>query len=141
MKRLKHFYHISFLLFYLFAFVLLGACSDKPSGPTAAQLAGQAAKVYYEQLLKGDYGSFVDGRYQPTRMPESLRQQLITNAKMFVGQQDKEHKGIKGVVVSDARADTAKHVANAFLTLTYGDNSKEEIVVPMVEQDGVWYMI
>ena len=42
------------------------ACSGKPSGPDAAQLAANAAKTYYEQLLKGDYGSFVDGRYQPT---------------------------------------------------------------------------
>lgn len=128
------------LPFYLFPLLLFFGCSSKPSGPTAAEVAAHAAKVYYEQLLQGDYGSFVDGRYQPNNIPESYRQQLITNAKMFVGQQEKEHKGIKGVAVSDGRADTTKHVANAFLTLTYGDSTKEEIVVPMVESGGVWYM-
>lgn len=127
------------LLFFLF-FPLLAACSGKPSGPDAAQLAANAAKTYYEQLLKGDYGSFVDGRYQPTELPESYRQQLIANAKMFVGQEEKEHKGIKSVVVADGRADTAKHVANAFLTFTYGDGTKEQVVVPMVEVKDVWYM-
>ncbi len=116
------------------------ACSGKPSGPDAAQLAANAAKTYYEQLLKGDYGSFVDGRYQPTSMPESYRQQLIANAKMFVGQEEKEHKGIKSVSVADGRADTAKHVANAFLTFSYGDGTKEQVVVPMVEVKKVWYM-
>jgi hypothetical protein len=127
------------LLFFLFL-PLLMACSGKPSGPDAAQLAANAAKTYYEQLLKGDYGSFVDGRYQPTSMPESYRQQLIANAKMFVGQEEKEHKGIKSVSVADGRADTAKHVANAFLTFSYGDGTKEQVVVPMVEVKKVWYM-
>lgn len=121
-------------------FLLLVACSSAPSGPTAAQLAAQAAKVYYEQLLQGDYPSFVDGRYQPNRIPRGYRDQLIANARMFIGQQEKEHKGLKAVEVTDARADTAKHVANAFLTFHYGDSTKEEVVVPMVEHGGVWYM-
>lgn len=129
-----------FLLFSLPTIFLCLACSTKPSGPTVAQLAGQAAKVYYEQLLNGDYDSFVNGRYQPDSMPQSYREQLIANAKMFIGQQDKEHKGIKKVIVSDAKADTAKHVANAFLVFTYGDSTKESVVVPMVENKGVWYM-
>ncbi|HCC87223.1 MAG TPA: hypothetical protein DEQ17_03045 [Prevotella sp.] len=127
-------------LFYFLLFQLFVACSGKPSGPDAASLAAQAAKVYYDQLLKGDYGSFVDGRYQPTRIPESLRQQLIANAKMFVAQQEKEHNGIKSVSVTDGRADTAHHVANAFLTFSYGDGTKEQVVVPMVEVKKVWYM-
>ncbi len=127
-------------LFFSLLFPLLAACSSKSSAPDSASLAAQAAKVYYDQLLKGDYGSFVDGRYQPTRMPESLRQQLIANAKMFVAQQEKDHKGIKAVSVTDGRADTAKHVANAFLTFTYGDGTKEQVVVPMVEVREVWYM-
>lgn len=127
-------------IFFVFALVLFFSCSDKPSGPTAAQIAGQAAKVYYDQLLKGDYGSFVDGRYQPHNMPESYRQQLIANAKMFVDQENTEHKGIKDVKVTAATADTTKHVANAYLTFTFGDSKKEEVVVPMVENGGTWYM-
>lgn len=127
------------LFFFVFVFLIV-SCSDKPSGPTAGQIAAHAAQVYYDQLLKGDYGSFVDGRYQPNSMPESYRQQLIANAKMYVDQQNKEHKGIKSVKVSAATADTAKHVANAFLTFSFGDNTKEEVVVPMIESNGTWLM-
>lgn len=129
---------ITFLLLTSLLPVLFGC--TKVEGPTPDQIAAHAAKVYYEQLLHGDYNSFVDGRYQPTKMPQSYHEQLVANAKMFISQQNKEHKGIKKVEVSDARADTTRHVANAFLTLTYGDSSKEEIVVPMVEKKGVWYM-
>lgn len=125
---------------FLFLIVFFFSCSTKESGPDAGAIAAQSAKVYYEYLLKGEYGAFVDGRYQPHAMPESYRQQLITNAKMFVGQEEKEHRGLKAVRVSDARADTAKHVANAFLTFTYGDGTKEEVVVPMVESGGTWFL-
>ncbi len=128
------------LSFCLFAFLLFTGCGGKDSGPDAAQLAAQAAKVYYDQLLRGDYESFVDGRYQPTRIPQGYREQLIANAKMFVGQQEKEHKGIKGVAVASAKADTAKHIADAFLTFIYGDSTREEVVVPMVERKGTWYL-
>lgn len=129
-----------FLPFCLFSILLFLGCGGRASGPDAAQLAAQAAKVYYEQLLRGDYESFVDGRYQPTRIPQSYRDQLVANAKMFVGQQEKDHKGIKAVAVTAAKADTARHVANAFLTFTYGDSTREEVVVPMVESKGVWYL-
>lgn len=119
---------------------ILAACSGAPSGPTAGQVAAQAAKTCYDHLLRGDYDCFVDCRYQPHRLPAAYREQLVANAKMFVGQQQKEHGGLKTVAVADAVADTAHHVANAYLTFTYGDSTREEVVVPMVEHKGVWYM-
>ena len=50
------------------------------------------------------------------------------------------HKGIQRVEVIRARVDTAQHSGNVFLMLSYGDSTKEQIVVPMVCHDGVWYM-
>ncbi len=118
---------------------LLSACGGT-SDPDASELAGQAAKVYYEQLLKGDYDSFVNGTYRPDSIPPSYRDQLIANAKMFIGKQEDEHRGIKKVHIVDAIADTAHHVATVFLGLAYGDSATEQVAVPMVEQRGVWYM-
>ena len=59
---------------------------------------------------------------------------------MFVGQQQDEHRGIREVRIVNAKADTARHVADVFLVFAYGDSTTEQIVVPMVEQEGVWYM-
>ena len=128
-----------FLPLWLAAALLL-ACSGKDSGPTAAQLAAQAAQNYYTQLLRGDYVAFVAGRYQPHAIPDSYREQLVANAKMFAGQQKDEHGGIVRARAVDAQADTARHVANVFINLTYGARTTEQIVVPMVEKKGVWYM-
>ena len=86
------------LLLLFLPLSLLVACGES-TGPDASELAAQSAKVYYEQLLQGDYASFVDGTYRTDSIPKSYREQLIANAKMFVGQQNDEHHGIKEVRV------------------------------------------
>ena len=104
-------------LLYLVLAGLLAACSAELS---PNDVAAQAAKVYYEYLLKGDYAAFVDGHYRQDSIPRSYREQLITNAKMFVGQQQTERRGLKEVRIVRAEADTALHVASVFMLFTYG---------------------
>lgn len=116
----------------------LVACSSEGDDPGVR--AGQVAKAYYDALLKGDCGQYVDGFYQPDSIPAGYREQLLANAKMFVRQQQDEHRGMKAVRVVTAKADTARHVASVFLSVAYGDSTSEEIVVPMVEHGGVWYL-
>ena len=124
-------------LFYFFVALLAVACS---SGPDPGEVAAQAAKEYYAQLLAGKYEHYVDGFYRPDSIPASYRRQLIDNAKMFVGQQKDERRGILDVRVVNAVADTTKRSANVFLNFAYGDSTSEEVVVPMVQHRGVWYM-
>lgn len=116
---------------------LLGSCRPKAKPEDVAALT---AKAYYEQLLRGKYEAFVDGHYQPDSIPASYREQLIANAKMFIGQQQEDHRGIKQVSVVDSKTDSLHHVSNVYLSLTYGDSTSEEIVVPMVCYRGNWYM-
>lgn len=101
---------------------------------------GNTARQYYSYLLEGNYDAFVDGCYQKDSIRREYRNQLIDNAKMFVGQQNTERKGIKSFDLVSAKVDTASHTANVFLKLNYGDNSTEQVVLPMVEVDGLWYM-
>ncbi|MCI6550002.1 MAG: hypothetical protein MR450_03970 [Prevotella sp.] len=125
---------VSFILSLLLTLV---ACSREID---PGDIAAQAAKQYYEYLLEGKYDLFVDGMNQPDTIPGSYREQLITNAKMFVGQQKEEHRGIREVRVVSAEADTARRVANVFIVFAYGDSTSEEVLVPMVLRKGVWYM-
>lgn len=120
------------------ATLLLGvwACGGKDPGEVAAH----AAKQYYDYLLQEKYDAFVDGQYRPDAIPSSYREQLIANSKMFMSQQAQEHRGIKEVRIVDAKADTAQHAANVFLLFAYGDSTSEEINVPMVEHEGIWYL-
>lgn len=109
----------------------------KRQGPDVAALT---AKAYYEQLLQGRYEDWVDAHYQPEQIPDSYREQLIANAKMFVGQQQEEHKGIDSIRIAGVKTDSVHRVSNVFLTFFYGDSTREDIVVPMVKVSDNWYM-
>ena len=100
--------------------------SCKKQEKDAAEIVGKTAKIYYDYLLHDNY--------------ESYREQLIANAKMFIGQQKEEHQGIKEITISNATIDTLHHTGNAFLLFSYGDKTTEQVIVPMVERKGVWYM-
>lgn len=126
------------ILFSLFCVMSLFSCKEK--APDPGYYAGIAVKGYYDLLLEGKYDEFVEGQNMPHRIPEGYRQQLVLNAKMFVEQQKDEHRGMKDFQVLDAKADTAHHVADVYLTVTYGDSTKEQIVVPMVEVEDKWKM-
>ncbi len=116
----------------------LVSCGKEEIKP--GDVALQAAKAYYDQLLAGDYDAFVDGTLKGDSVSPAYRQQLVLNMQMFMERQKKEHKGIVSLTPMRAVADTAKHVAEAFLSVTYADSVREEIVVPMVEKKGIWYM-
>ena len=118
----------------------VGVTSCKKEDVDPAAVAGNVAKQYYQYLLDGKYEEFVDGHYQPDSIPGVYREQLITNAKMFVGLQKEVHQGMVKVDVAKVSADTANHVANVFLNIAYGDSTTEEVVVPMVLVDGNWMM-
>lgn len=118
----------------------VGVTSCKKEEIDPAVVAGNVAKQYYQYLLDGKYEEFVDGYYQPDSIPGVYREQLITNAKMFVGLQKEVHQGMVKVDVAKASVDTANHVANVFLNIAYGDSTTEEVVVPMVLVDGNWMM-
>ena len=118
--------------------LFFSSCREEKSDP--GYLAGIAAKGYYDLLLEGKYKEFVDGYNQPYRLPNGYQDQLLMNAKMFVEQQQDEHKGMVKVNVLNAKADRAHHVADVFLQVVYGDSTKEQIVVPMVEVKDAWKM-
>ena len=104
------------------------------------QLVATTAQLYYQYLLDGKYDDFVEGMDHHLSPSPSYKEQLRVNAKMFVRQQEKAHKGIASIRVSGAEVDEHHHAANAFLILCYGDSTTEEVVVPMVERDKVWLM-
>ena len=118
----------------------LGLSSCKEERPDPAYFAGIAATGYYALLLEGKYEEYVAGFNQPYRIPKGYHDQLLLNAQMYVEQQQEEHKGMAKVDVLNAKADTARHVADVFLQVAFGDSTKEQIVVPMVEVKGEWKM-
>jgi len=109
-------------------------------GVTPEQQASLAAEGYYRHLAAGEVEQFLEGRAGADSLPEEYREQLVVGCRQFVAQQQREHKGIRGVSTTNARMDTTLRQMQVFLLLQYGDSTEEEIVVPMVEAAGRWRM-
>ena len=109
--------------------------------PTAEEMASLAAKGYYEHLIHGEYEKFLQGKDGLNKHSEvDYWNQLRDNCHQFVHQQEQAHRGIHEVRVVNAKTDTLQNYTNVFMMLCFGDSTNEEIVVPMVERDGRWYM-
>ena len=102
--------------------------------------AANMAKTYYEYLLNGRYEKFVEGMDFPEQIPEGYREQLVLNAKMFVEEQQNEHRGLTDVRVVNCVNDSTDKGAHAYLLLVFNDSVMEEVVVPMIKRNGTWYM-
>ena len=107
---------------------------------TPEQAASLAAKGYYQHLVSGEYEKFLEGKEGSDSLPDLYREQLLTGYRQFMAQQQRLHQGVREVSVSNARRDTLASYVSVFLLLSYGDSTREEIVVPMVELDGRWRM-
>lgn len=127
--------HILLILSISFFFI---ACSDKEKHQE--DLAAKAAKEYYDALIAGNYEQYISGIVDIDSIPPSYREQLLVNAKQMMSVQQTEHQGIKEVKTVTSKSDSLLKRTDVFLILCYGDSTKEEIVVPMVERNGVWKM-
>ena len=79
---------------FLFALpFLLMACSKKKE-VDQGELAGRAAKLYYEQLLKGQYEAFLGGENRSEKLPDSYRKQLLTTSVSLSSSRRKSMKGL-----------------------------------------------
>lgn len=128
-------------LFLLLALIILSFAScGKPVEPKPEEVAGRAAKTFYDYLIHGKYDAYVDAFCRPDSIPASYREQLIVSAKQYVWQMKTDHQGLQSVEIAGAKADTARHIGSAFLVLGFKDKTKEEIVVPLVLNKGNWMM-
>ena len=119
----------------------LGILGMSCGNPTAEEMASLAAKGYYEHLIHGEYEKFLQGKDGLNKHTEKeYWNQLRDNCYQFVHQQNEVHRGIYEVRVVNAKTDTLQKYTNVFMMLCFGDSTNEEIVVPMVERDGRWYM-
>ncbi len=118
---------------------LLAACAGKEDFPQE-DVAANTAKIYYQYLIEGKYSDFVAGMDKHVEWSQNDERQLVENAKQYVEHQKKQHQGLKSVSIVSSKADTAQHMAMVFIMMEFADNTKEQVLVPMVERNKIWLM-
>ena len=137
---------IKVLPFYLFTLLLLLlACSSK----TPEEAASEAALSYYNRILQGYPDGLLAAKAGSDSLPGDYRHQLKLSYQQYIKDLQRLHGGLQAVALSDnpARRDSFKldgdkyeHVIYTFLLLSFRDSTKEEITIPMVEENGEWRM-
>lgn len=116
----------------------LAACSAKQQKPDFA--AAEAAKEFYDSLNNGGYKYFTSMTLRTESIPDSYREQLEANNKMYLAGLRNDHGGISEVRIVNCRNDAKGETAEAYILMCFADSTKEEIVVPMVKHEGKWMM-
>jgi len=124
----------------LCAAFLLAWCAAGCDKTDPAQVAAHTAKCYYDYLLEGKYGDFVAGIHHDGDMSGAYRAQMEANAKMFMAQLKTWRSGLVAVDIDSAGVDSEEKCADVYLVFHYGDSTQERLLVPMVEDDGLWLM-
>ena len=116
---------------------LMGCHEENPE-----QQAAEAAQGYYQRLMEDYPDGFLAGKVSYDQLPADYRKQLVKANEQYVKDIQQKHDGLRGVSISPnvGRTDSTLHVVYAFLLLSYGDSTQEEIAVPMVNVDGDWKM-
>ena len=109
---------------------------------SSEQQAAEAAQGYYERLLENYPDGFLAGKAGYDELPKDYRKQLVKTYEQYVKDMQQKHNGLHAVSISPnvGRVDTTLHVVYAFLLLSFGDSTQEEVAVPMVQVDGDWKM-
>lgn len=124
----------------LLGIILMVASCGKSEKTDDGMIAAHAAKLYYENLIRGKGDQFLDGTDMPDMIPDDYRRQLLKNFEQFCVQQKEEHKGIDSVSINHAEFFEKDSTASVFLLLHFGDSTTEQIVVPMLKKKGLWIM-
>ena len=111
-------------------------------GSSPEEKAAEAAKGYYDRLAAGFPEDFLEGRAVVDSLPADYCEQLVAVYRKYMADVEVKHGGISEVRISPqvGRRDSTLQLTYAFLLLCFADSTQEEIVVPMVEKDGEWYM-
>jgi len=116
------------------------ACSNAPS---PEEQAAQAACGYYQHLANNEPIEFLEGKAGIDSLPNLHAEQLLQATRLYLSDMTNKHGGLREVRISDnvAKRDTLdRPVMYTFLILCFADSTQEEVVVPMVEQNGQWLM-
>lgn len=117
---------------------LLTACSPGGKGEGLQPPTADEVMAYYELYRSGNYADYVKAMQSCDDKPADFCKQMADALKQHAAR----IKAEKGGAVSAEFLRTEMHAehsaADAYLSVTYGDSTKEEIILPLVFWQDKW---
>lgn len=95
----------------------------------------------YRPLVEQNYEDFVEGIQSAHDKSEAYRNQLIDMMKQHTTETVKAHQGISNMTVVNVEQSTSNPLyAEAYIKMEYSDGTEGQILVPLVRENGKWWM-
>lgn len=130
-----------YALLALTTICLLSGCKEESGKEQAAEIPPLT-----DSIVKQTYSLFVDGHYRDYALqmqttegkPEEYVKDMEILYKQHAAELSDNYDGIKSFKVNRIRTKEGDASAAAFLEVTYGDGSEEEIMLPFINVGGKW---
>ncbi len=111
-----------------------GGSAEKPVRPPKPD----AVLEMYNHYVEGKYADYVREIHSNIGKPESFLEQMEWLMQQNAARQMAERGGVAKAEVGRIEQDSA--FANVFMLISYGDSSREEILLPLVFDKGRWWI-
>lgn len=141
---MKRFSRLTLMVPLALSVAMVASCGAKQSDTeTDAQRAGLYDSTivnYYMMGVEGQYGRYVASMQSCDGTTPAYKQQVELALKHRNDCVMKQKKGVKRVGVVRVEMHSGNTMANAFLDVQFNDSSREEILFPLVLDNGHWRM-
>lgn len=127
--------------YFLPLLLLIMACSKEKQAdeaPSCTELNDTTAIYYYTLRTKGDFDRYVASMQSCANQPPEYKQRIVNMLRHHQAEINKHRKGISHVEVVRTERHARDSMANAFLSVTFNDSTREEVMLPLVYHEGKW---
>lgn len=98
-------------------------------------------EAMYEPYLSGDIETFVGSIHSAADKSDAYRHQVVNMMKQHTVRATDEHSGLKSIsVIKVEQSQLNAFYADAYLLISYGDGTSEQVLQPLVYVDGKWWL-
>ena len=126
--------------YIIFLLPFLLSCSETGNNLADFSSAGarSAAEYFYSLLANGQGKDYVDNMQETSSMDSCKYVQFVDLMNQFL-HEERELRG--GILHAKANRDTiVDTVSMVFLDVQFGDSTREEIMLPVVDTRGRWWI-
>ena len=117
---------------------LLTACSPGGKGEGLQPPTADEVMAYYELYRSGNYADYVKAMQSCDDKPAEFCKQMADALKQHAARIKAEKGGAVGAEFLRTELHAEHSAADAYLSVTYGDSTKEEIFLPLVFWQDKW---
>lgn len=123
--------------------MLAASCSNTMKDDPLLVKAPEEKKVekLYAPFQEGNYEEFVDNMLSVREKSAGYREQMVHMMKQHAAKEIELHQGLNSMKVLRVEQSPQNRLyAEAYLQMYYADGTTEQVCIPLIYQDGRWWL-